>query len=168
MLLGEAPGYEENARGQPFIGPSGQLLARLMRDVGLPTFSEMFIANVCCCRAQGPPEDAQIMACMPNLRAQITLADPEWIVTLGNTALKSLQTVKAKVSDIQGKPFAIPAGVGKGRWCFPLYHPAAALRDNSGRRQRDISSGLSDFARVLRGEMDREVIAVRIGRGGKP
>ncbi|MDR7505655.1 MAG: uracil-DNA glycosylase [Armatimonadota bacterium] len=145
MLVGEAPGRQEDLRGEPFVGAAGRLLDALLRSVGL-TRREVFITNVVKSRPfDGPPPGrnrapraTEIAACRPWLEEQLRLIDPAVVVPLGRIAVEHFLP-GVTISTVHGRPQEVG-----GRIILPLYHPAAALR---GRRMRQVIE--RDF-RVLR------------------
>lgn len=125
MFIGEGPGAEEDAHGEPFVGAAGQLLTKMIQAMGYER-SDVFIANVVKCR---PPENRtpasdEMAACMPWLRNQIDLIKPKCIVALGATALRGLiATPQASITKMRGvwhKFDAIPL--------MPTFHPSYLLR----------------------------------------
>jgi uracil-DNA glycosylase len=129
MLVGEAPGFHEDRQGLPFVGPSGQLLNRLLAGIGLRR-ENVYICNTVKSR---PPRNRdplpdEIAACRPWLDAQVRLVDPKVVVTLGNFAAKTLLETTVGISRLRGQvhPF-------QGRVLLPTFHPAAALHAQ-GRR----------------------------------
>ena len=128
MFVGEAPGAEEDRQGVPFVGRAGQLLAELLREIGL-TREDVFIANVLKSRPPGnrDPLPAEIEACKPYLWRQIELIEPRVIATLGNFATKLLSGNPAGITRVRGTPQIHELG-GRTVFLFPLLHPAAALR----------------------------------------
>jgi uracil-DNA glycosylase len=129
MFVGEAPGFHEDRQGVPFVGPSGQLLNRLLEGIGLRR-QDVYIANVVKSRPPGnrDPQPDEIAACRPWLDAQIRLVDPKVVVTLGNFAAKTLLETTTGITRLRGQthPF-------QGRVLLPTFHPAAALHAQ-GRR----------------------------------
>jgi len=125
MFVGEGPGREEDLKGEPFVGRSGQLLDRLMvEEMGL-TRDRCYIANVVKCRPPGnrDPLPEEIAACRPYLEQQVALIDPKVIVPLGNFATKFLLDTTEGITRLRGRVH--PYG---NRVIVPTYHPAAALR----------------------------------------
>ena len=129
MFVGEAPGFHEDRQGLPFVGPSGQLLNRLLEGIGLRR-EDVYIANVVKSRPpqNRDPQPDEIAACRPWLDAQIRLVDPKVVVTLGNFAAKTLLETTTGITRLRGRthPF-------QGRVLLPTFHPAAALHAQ-GRR----------------------------------
>jgi uracil-DNA glycosylase family 4 len=129
MLIGEAPGWHENQQGRPFVGAAGQFLNDLLRSVGLRR-EQVFIANVIKHR---PPDNRdplpdELAACLPYLDRQIEAIDPRVIVTLGRFSMARFFPGE-KISRIHG----VAKRYGD-RMVLPLYHPAAALHQNTLRR----------------------------------
>ena len=129
LVIGEGPGADEDAQGRAFVGRAGQLLDRLMAEVGLDTNRDMLIANVVKCRPPGnrAPTTDEAAACLPFLRRQIELVDPVLVALLGATALKHLAPAQraARMGEAVGKLLDLPAW--PGRRFMVLYHPAALL-----------------------------------------
>jgi uracil-DNA glycosylase len=129
MFVGEAPGFHEDRQGVPFVGPSGQLLNRLLAGIGLRR-QDVYICNVVKSRPPGnrDPLPDEIAACRPWLDAQIRLVDPRVVVTLGNFAAKTLLETTTGITRLRGRTYPF-----QGRVLLPTYHPAAALHAQ-GRR----------------------------------
>jgi DNA polymerase len=125
MLVGEAPGKNEDLQGEPFVGAAGKLLDGLLAEIGLQR-SEVYIANVLKCRPPGnrDPQPGEIDACKGYLREQIRLIGPEVVVTLGNFATKLLLNTETGITRLRGRlhPWWLGASL------VPTFHPAAALR----------------------------------------
>lgn len=146
MFVGEAPGAEEEIQGEPFVGPAGQLLTKMIQAMGLKR-SEVYIGNIMNWRPQmptvagveqvgnRPPTEEEMRYCLPYLRAQIDVVNPGMIVALGSTAAQGLLgfgSFKA-LGDIRGswREFA-------GRPLMVTYHPSYILRSQSNRSKRMI------------------------------
>jgi uracil-DNA glycosylase len=129
MFVGEAPGFHEDRQGLPFVGPSGQLLNRLLEGIGLRR-GDVYIANLVKSRPPGnrDPQPDEIAACRPWLDAQIRLVDPRVVVTLGNFAAKTLLETTTGITRLRGRTYPF-----QGRVLLPTFHPAAALHAQ-GRR----------------------------------
>ena len=129
VFIGEAPGKNEDLKGEPFVGAAGQLLNELLAEAGLER-SEVYIANVLKCRPPGnrDPEASEIETCTPFLREQVRVISPTVLVTLGNFATKFVLKTDVGITRLHGK-------VQKaGRLTvLPIYHPAAAMYDRSKR-----------------------------------
>ncbi|MGI8793371.1 MAG: uracil-DNA glycosylase, partial [Acidimicrobiales bacterium] len=108
MFVGEAPGREEDLKGEPFVGRSGQLLDRLVaEEIGL-TRDAFYIANVVKCRPPGnrDPAKDEVSACRPYLEGQVDLIEPRVIVTLGNFATRLLLDTDQGITKVRGKVYA--------------------------------------------------------------
>lgn len=127
VLLGEAPGADEDRQGAPFVGRAGRLLDRLLDTAGLDR-SEVFITNVVACRPPGnrTPRVREIRAHSPWLERQLRLVRPRLVVTLGRVALAYF-VPGAKVTEVRGRPKTLEHG-GLRLTILPTLHPAAALR----------------------------------------
>ncbi len=124
FLIGEGPGYDEDRTGEPFVGRSGQLLDRLVRqEIGIER-SQYYIANVVKCRPPGnrDPKPAEIESCRPYLEAQLDAVSPKVVVTLGNFAARLLLDTRESIGRLRGRLYPYRGGV-----LVPTYHPAAAL-----------------------------------------
>jgi uracil-DNA glycosylase family 4 len=146
MFVGEAPGFHEDRQGLPFVGPSGQLLNRLLAGIGLRR-EDVYICNVVKSR---PPQNRdplpdEIAACRPWLDAQVRLVDPKVVVTLGNFAAKTLLETTTGITRLRGRAYPF-----QGRVLLPTFHPAAALHAQ-GRRTAGPSplEAMEDDFRVL-------------------
>jgi uracil-DNA glycosylase len=124
LFIGEAPGYHEDRQGLPFVGAAGQLLDRLLAEIGLDR-SRAAIVNVIKCRPPGnrDPLPEEIEACRPYLEAQIAHMQPKVIVTLGNFATRFILEQPIGISRARGHPYE-----RRGATVIPTFHPAAALR----------------------------------------
>lgn len=124
MFVGEGPGRNEDLQGVPFVGAAGQLLNRLLTEVGLER-SNAYIANVVKCRPPGnrDPRPDEIAACKGYLADQIRLIDPAVVMTLGNFATKLLLKEERGITRLRGRAFP-----WWNRIVIPTFHPAAALR----------------------------------------
>ena len=127
LIVGEAPGKNEDLQGIPFVGAAGQQLNRLLEIAGLKR-EDVFIANVLKCRPPGnrDPRPEEIEVCTPFLREQTRTIDPEYIVTLGNFATKFILKTEMGITRLHGE--LQTAGRFK---VFPIYHPAAAIYDRT-------------------------------------
>lgn len=128
MLVGEAPGQDEDASGLPFVGRAGKLLDGLLAEAGIER-SDVFIANVLKCRPPGnrDPAPGEIESCRPWLEEQIRLIEPRVIATLGNFSTKLLRSDPTGITRVHGRAEVRRIGPRTVR-LYPLYHPAAALR----------------------------------------
>jgi len=128
MLVGEAPGYHEDQQGEPFVGPAGKLLDRLLAEIGRKR-SQVYIANVLKCRPPGnrDPLQPEIDACSDYLRRQLALVDPKVVLTLGNFATRLLLKRDVGISRLRGQVYP-----WWNRYLVPTLHPAAVLRGGEG------------------------------------
>ncbi len=114
LLLGEAPGAEEEACGQPFVGRSGRLLEAMLAAAGLSSERDLYIANVIKCRPPGnrKPSRTEIEACRPWLERQIALVRPQLVLLVGATALEALLGIKGGITRLRGQWFHLEASQG--------------------------------------------------------
>ncbi len=140
MFIGEAPGWNEDQQGRPFVGAAGKFLEELLGAAGLKR-SDVFITNVVKCRPPGnrDPLPDEIAACAPYLERQIAAIDPDVIVTLGRFSMAKWFPGE-RISRIHGQP----KKEGK-RLIVPMYHPAAALHQQALK-----ATILEDFAKLPR------------------
>ena len=135
MLVGEAPGAEEDRLGRPFVGRAGQLLDRMLGAVGLDR-QTVYIANVVPWRPPGnrtpTPQETQI--CLPFIKRQIDLADPEFLVCLGGSAVRTLLGVQTGITRARGSWFAYPRQDGREIRALAMLHPAFLLRQPAHKR----------------------------------
>jgi uracil-DNA glycosylase len=131
MLIGEAPGAEEDRLGKPFVGPSGQLLDRMLAAVGLDRGS-VWITNVIFWRPPGnrSPTTLEVSVCQPFLERQVELLRPWLILFLGGSAARALLDVTDGVTKLRGRRFGYGPGGGAGAPipAFVTFHPAYLLR----------------------------------------
>jgi uracil-DNA glycosylase family 4 len=127
MIIGEAPGRDEDVQGRPFVGRSGQLLDRLIAEEAGLRRGQTYIANVVKCRPPGnrDPQPDEIAACRPYLQAQVEQVRPRVVLTLGNFSTRLLLDTKEGITRLRGR--AYPWGPD-GTVLVPTFHPAAALR----------------------------------------
>lgn len=125
MIIGEAPGADEDAQGLPFVGAAGQLLTKILAAIGFSR-EEVYIANILKCRPPGnrTPEKSETDKCEPYLLKQIELIKPKFILAVGLTAANTLLKTSNKMGEIRGKTFDY-----HGVTMLVTYHPAALLRN---------------------------------------
>lgn len=134
MLIGEAPGAEEDARGEPFVGQAGRLLDNMLASIGMSREGEtpksVYIANVLKCRPPGNrnPEPDEVSKCEPFLLRQIELVSPALIVVMGRFAAQSLLGTDSSIASLRGKPHRINVA-GRQIPVIVTYHPAYLLRN---------------------------------------
>lgn len=139
MIVGEAPGKNEDIQGKPFVGAAGKYLNELLDIAGLKR-DDVFIANVLKCRPPNnrDPRFEEIEMCAPFLREQTRSIDPKYIVTLGNFATKFILKTEVGITRLHGQLRQT------GRFMvFPVFHPAAAIYDRTKRIDLE-----QDFARL--------------------
>lgn len=130
MFVGEGPGQQEDLQGEPFVGPAGKLLDKMLVSIGLDR-EKVYIANIVKCRPPGnrDPHDDEQEACMNYLRYQLMLVKPKIIVCLGRIAATAIIDKDFKITRQHGQWTE-----RKGYWFIATYHPSALLRDESKKR----------------------------------
>ncbi len=130
LFIGEGPGAEEDARGEPFVGQAGKLLDAMLAAIDLKRGEDVYIANAVKCRPSGnrTPEADELAACLPYLRRQIELIRPKLIVLLGRVAVTSVLGQDASLSSLRGKTLSYRAG-DREVPVIVTYHPAYLLRN---------------------------------------
>jgi uracil-DNA glycosylase len=148
MFIGEGPGYYEDKQGEPFVGAAGQLLTKLLGEVGLRR-EDVYITNVVRCRPPGnrDPMPEEIEACMPFTAGIVENIRPRVIVTLGNFATRVLLERQVSISRVRGQRFIV-----EGRTVIPTFHPAAVLH-GGGESGTQMAALRSDF-RLIREVLD--------------
>jgi len=131
MFVGEAPGEEEDKRGEPFVGRAGQLLTKIIEAIGLSR-DQVYIANVIKCRPPDNrnPEPDEVAACEPYLFRQIDVIRPAVIVPLGKFAAQCLLKTTDPITRLRGRRFDY-----RGTTLIPTFHPAYLLRNPSAKRE---------------------------------
>ena len=126
LFVGEGPGAEEDAKGEPFVGQAGKLLDSMLAALGLARGANVYIANVVKCRPPGnrTPEPAEAAACRPYLDRQVTLLRPRVVVALGKSAATTLLDVDATIGSLRGRVHRFD-----GVPLIVTYHPAYLLRN---------------------------------------
>ncbi len=129
MFIGEGPGYNEDKQGRPFVGAAGQFLEQLLASIGL-TREQVFITNMVKCRPPNnrDPYPGEVSACSKYLERQIQLVSPKVVVTLGRHSLSKFLPGET-ISKARGKKRRLGSFI-----LYPMYHPAAALHQQSLRR----------------------------------
>lgn len=157
MFVGEGPGYNEDKQGEPFVGSAGQLLTKLLAEIGLRR-EDVYIANVVKCRPPGnrDPLPDEIEACRPYLEGQLRLVAPRVVVTLGNFATRLILDRQVSISRVRGERFEVD-----GRTVVPTFHPAAVLH-GGGESGAQMAAIRSDFQtiRSMAAEPRPEPVAV--------
>ncbi|MFO7766546.1 MAG: uracil-DNA glycosylase [Pelovirga sp.] len=131
VFVGEAPGFEEDRQGLPFVGEAGRLLERIIFSMGL-SVKDVYICNLIKCRPPGNrnPAAEEVTACRPYLERQLTLLEPQVIVTLGRFAAQSLLEVQTPVSRLRGNWYQY-----QGIAVMPTFHPAYLLRSPAEKKR---------------------------------
>lgn len=141
MLIGEAPGFYEDQKGEPFVGRAGQLLNAMLQSIGMDR-SQVFIANILKCRPPNnrDPAPEEVKECTPFLEKQIELIQPNLLLALGRIAAHYLLNNKTALNQLRGKTYTF------GKSQTPLvvtYHPAYLLRN-----PRDKGKAFQDLQRI--------------------
>ncbi len=150
VLIGEAPGAEEDKKGEPFVGRAGKLLDDILKAIGL-TREEVFICNILKCRPPGnrDPQAAEVEQCEPYLHKQLELLQPKIMLALGRIAAqtllrtnKTLTVLRAETNTYQGIPL------------FVTYHPAALLRNPNWKRPawEDVQKFKATYDQLIQGK----------------
>lgn len=149
LIVGEAPGQQEDQTGIPFIGRSGQLLTRLLGEIELQR-DDIYIANVVKCRPPGnrDPRPDEITACKGYLKRQIEIIDPKVVITLGNFSTKLLLQTTTGITRMRGRAYE-----WWGRFLVPTFHPAAALRGGDS-VTNDIRADLAIVRNIIDGNLE--------------
>lgn len=129
MLIGEAPGYYEDMKGEPFVGKAGQLLDKIFASVGLSRQKDVYICNTLKCR---PPDNRDPLpeekaACREYLDAQIEILKPRIILLCGRVAVESMMNTKTGITRLRGKWYEGPYFSKM----MPIFHPSYLLRNDS-------------------------------------
>lgn len=144
MFVGEAPGFDEDQQGKPFVGKAGQLLTRIIQAIHLSR-EEVYICNVIKCRPPGNrnPEPDEIVACSPFLNRQIAVIRPAFICALGTFAAQTLIKTTQPISRLRGRFYDY-----QGIQLLPTFHPSYLLRNPE--KKRDVWEDM----KLLMNEMD--------------
>jgi DNA polymerase len=126
LLVGEAPGAEEDARGEPFVGQAGRLLDNMLAAIGLSRGENVYICNVLKCRPPGNrnPEPFEVAQCSPHLLRQLELIRPKLILAMGRFAVQTLLGTEASIASLRGRLHRY-----QGVPLIVTYHPAYLLRN---------------------------------------
>lgn len=169
-IVGEAPGYQEDAKGGPFVGPAGQLLAEKFRAHKVIP-ERLFYMNIVSCfptssdgGKSAQPSSKSIAACNGNVWAQLKLCSPEWVVLVGGVAMTALapwelwRCAPKKITDMRGRVWT-----WEGMHWSPIIHPAAALRES--RYKVYLEQDISRLVTMLRHGPDYREDCLICGRG---
>jgi uracil-DNA glycosylase len=145
MVIGEAPGADEDAQGRPFVGRSGRLLDACLTEVGLDQEDDIYICNLIKCRPPGNrrPTPVELRACRPWLDRQILEVNPEVMLILGATATAALLECRTPISRLRGQWMQ-----WKGRFVMPSFHPSYLLRNPSQEPGKPRSLFMADLTQV--------------------
>jgi uracil-DNA glycosylase len=140
MFVGEAPGADEDARGEPFVGAAGQLLTKILQAMGLQR-DDVYIANILKCRPDTPgqssgnrkPTPQEMATCISHLHEQIDIIQPKVLVALGATAVEGLLGATAGISRLRGHWQSY-----RSLPLMPTYHPAYLLRNQTAETKRQV------------------------------
>jgi uracil-DNA glycosylase family 4 len=151
LVIGEAPGAEEDRRGEPFVGAAGQLLDAMLRAIGLDRATNVYIANVLKSRPPGnrDPRPEEVAACLPYLMRQIALLRPKIMLAVGRIAAQNLLGTQAPLGRLRGQVHRF------GELNTPLvvtYHPAYLLRTPADKRKawEDLKFARGVYQRLIR------------------
>ena len=154
MFVGEAPGAEEDKRGEPFVGRAGQLLTSMLRAAGLRR-EDVYIANMLKCRPPDnrDPKPAEAVACRGYLERQIELVNPALIVAVGRIAAQNLLATDTPLARLRGRVHTLGS---RARPVIVTYHPAYLLRSPSEKRKawQDLLFARQTIGRLPRGGGD--------------
>jgi len=176
VVVGEAPGQDEDARGEPFVGPAGRLLrAELDRVMGMEGWHKTIAyANTVCCFPHRTPTAQEVASCQTNLRDQLTLLEPSYVLVVGGVALSAFWP-RLRIGEMAGRWWSESwmrgEEGGKKSWLFATVHPSAVLRAGGatskiGRQFRgDLEVWASVVADAKRPGL--EVDCVKCGRGDR-
>ena len=146
MLIGEAPGSDEDSQGEPFVGAPGELLSAMLQAMGLQR-KQVYITNILKCRLpeKRDPLDDEVQCCEPYLRRQIELVQPKIILAIGRVAAQNLLDCKDTMKDMRGNRFEY---ANTGIPVVATYHPSYLLHKPSEKRKswQDLQFAMSLFA----------------------
>jgi uracil-DNA glycosylase family 4 len=143
IFIGEAPGFDEDRQGKPFVGRAGSLLTKIIGAMGLSR-EDVYICNILKCR---PPDNRdplpdEIGACAPFLRRQIETVNPAFLCALGSYAARTLLETAQPISRLRGRFHQF-----RGRKLLPTYHPAYLLRNED--KKRDVWEDIKKLMRAM-------------------
>ena len=152
LVVGEAPGAEEDRQGEPFVGRAGQLLDAMLRAIGLARGHNVYIANILKSRPPGnrDPAAVEVAACLPYLERQIELIRPRLILAVGRIAMQNLLGTQATLGRMRGQVFEFGA---LKTALVVTYHPAYLLRKPEDKRKtwEDLKFARGVFERLAQG-----------------
>ena len=133
VVIGEAPGKQEDARGEPFVGLSGRLLRAWLAEADFDMETVAFV-NVVSCYPNRTPTSREIEACRGNLVSQLAHIGARWHLVLGGVAVNALLPLQLRIGEVRGLWWRMPedaAGEGVEAWALATWHPAAVLRNRT-------------------------------------
>jgi uracil-DNA glycosylase family 4 len=149
MFVGEAPGADEDAQGEPFVGRAGQLLTKMIEAMGYRR-DEVYIANVLKCRPPGnrDPDPDEVASCEPFLFRQIASVQPKVVIALGAFAARTLLKTQAPISRLRGRVYEY-----RGAKLIPTFHPSFLLRSPGYKREawEDLKKALALLGKAAPG-----------------
>jgi len=152
LVIGEAPGAEEDRRGEPFVGAAGQLLDAMLRAIGLDRRSNVYIANILKSRPPGnrDPRPEEVAACLPYLEQQIRLLQPKIMLAVGRIAAQNLLGTDAPLGRLRGRVHYFGE---RGIALVVTYHPAYLLRTPGDKRKawEDLKFARSLYQQLIEG-----------------
>ena len=145
LIIGEAPGAQEDLIGEPYVGKSGKLLDDLLIEAGIDFRKDVYFCNVIKCRPPNnrKPTNEEISIHKPWLMQQIKLVDPKFIILTGSTAMRTILEIKNPISKIRGKWFK-----KDGREIITIFHPSYLLRFSSKEVEKPYDLTLKDLKNV--------------------
>ena len=153
LLIGEAPGEQEDRQGLPFVGQAGKLLDNILRAVELARGKNVYIANVLKCRPPGNrnPDPVEVLKCEPYLKRQIALLQPKIIVVMGRFAAQSILKTQASISSLRGRLHHY-----EGTPVIVTYHPAYLLRNlpDKAKAWEDWSFAKTSYEKIVAASVD--------------
>lgn len=137
MVIGEAPGADEDRQGKPFVGVSGQLLDRMMASIGLSRSANLYVSNILPWRPPGnrTPSDAEVALFLPFLLRHVELAGPRLLVLAGGVSAKALLGTREGITRLRGKWAQVATSNGQVIPALPTLHPAYLLRNPLAKRE---------------------------------
>ena len=145
IIIGEAPGAQEDIEGEAYVGKSGKLLDDLLIEAGIDFQKDVYFCNVIKCRPPNnrKPTNKEINIHKPWLMQQIKLVDPKFIILTGSTAMKTILEIKSPISKTRGKWFK-----KDGREIITIFHPSYLLRFSSKEVEKPYDLTLKDLKKV--------------------
>ena len=145
LIIGEAPGAQEDLEGKPYVGKSGKLLNDLLKQAGIDFHKDVYFCNVIKCRPpkNRKPTNKEINIHKPWLLQQIKLVDPKFIILTGSTAMRTILEVNNPISNLRGKWIQ-----KNGREIMPIFHPSYLLRFPSKEIEKPYGLTLKDLKNV--------------------